>query len=400
MACCQADAPNLPAAQPLELADIFRQFGNELPPLSPEQRKAVRDIISCRTEELGGHIYQCDHCGHLQDLYNACRNRNCPKCQNLDQAKWLQARQQELLPVQYFHVVFTIPDELKAIFLANKTACYNLLFAAVAETLKEVALNPDLLGARIGFTAVLHSWTQTLLFHPHLHCIVPGGGLSSTNDQWVSAKPEYLLPVQVLSVVFRGKLLDKLEKAASQGKIGLAGADINDLLQQAARHSWVVYCKPPFAGPQQVLRYLSRYINQIAICNQRLVALNGRQVTFRYKDRADSGKTKLMSLDAAEFLRRFLMHVVPKGLVRIRYYGLLANGVKKDNLALCRQLLSVTDESVQPEPASNTWQELLLELTGVDATLCPSCRIGHMKPKHEFIARQTPWALRSRATSP
>ncbi len=400
MACCQAGAPHLPAAQALELADIFRRFGDELPLLSSEQRKAVRDIISCRTEELGGHIYQCDHCGHLQQLYNACRNRNCPKCQNLDQARWQQSRQQELLPVQYFHVVFTIPDELKAIFLANKTACYNLLFAAVAETLKQVALNPDHLGARIGFMAVLHSWTQTLLFHPHLHCIVPGGGLNSTNDQWVSAKPGFLLPVQVLSLVFRGKLLDKLQQAASQGKIGLAGANLDTLLQQAARHSWVVYCKPPFAGPQQVLRYLSRYTNQIAIGNRRLVALDGRQVIFRYKDRADSGKTKLMSLDAAEFLRRFLLHVVPNGLVRIRYYGLLANGVKKDNLALCRQLLSVTDESVEPGPGDDTWQELLLRLTGFDATLCPSCRVGRMKPKHQLIALRTPWSLRSRATSP
>ena len=400
MACCQAAAPRLPAAQPPELADIFRRFGNELPLLSSEQRKAVHDIMRCRTEALGGHIYQCDHCGHLQQLYNACRNRNCPKCQNLDQARWLQARQQELLPVQYFHAVFTIPDELKAIFLANKTACYNLLFAAVAETLKEVALNPELLGARIGFMAVLHSWTQTLLFHPHLHCIVPGGGLNSTNDQWVSTKPGFLLPVQVLSLVFRGKLLDKLQQAASQGKIGLAGTDLDTLLQQAARHSWVVYCRPPFAGPQQVLRYLSRYTNQIAIGNQRLVALDGRQVTFRYKDRADSGKTKLMSLDAAEFLCRFLLHVVPNGLVRIRYYGLLANAVKKDNLALCRQLLSVTDESVDPGPGDDTWQELLLQLTGFDATLCPSCRVGHMKLKHELIASQTPWAWRSRATSP
>ena len=300
----------------------------------------------------------------------------------------------------HFHVVFTIPDEIKAIFLANKTACYNLLFAAVAETLKQVALNPDLLGARIGFMAVLHSWTQTLLFHPHLHCIVPGGGLNSTNDQWVSTKPGFLLPVQVLSLVFRGKLLDKLQQAASQGKIGLAGTDLDTLLQQAARHSWVVYCRPPFAGPQQVLRYLSRYTNQIAIGNQRLVALDGRQVTFRYKDRADSGKTKLMSLDAAEFLCRFLLHVVPNGLVRIRYYGLLANAVKKDNLALCRQLLSVTDESVDPGPGDDTWQELLLQLTGFDATLCPSCRVGHMKLKHELIASQTPWAWRSRATSP
>ena len=400
MACCQAAEPHLPAAQPLELADIFRPFGDELPLLSPEQRKAVHDIMRCRTEVLGGHIYQCDQCGHLQELYNACRNRNCPKCQNLDQARWLQARQQELLPVQYFHVVFTIPDEIKAIFLANKTACYNLLFAAVAETLKQVALNPDLLGARIGFMAVLHSWTQTLLFHPHLHCIVPGGGLNSTNDQWVSTKPGFLLPVQVLSLVFRGKLLDKLQQAASQGKIGLAGTDLDTLLQQAARHSWVVYCRPPFAGPQQVLRYLSRYTNQIAIGNQRLVALDGRQVTFRYKDRADSGKTKLMSLDAAEFLCRFLLHVVPNGLVRIRYYGLLANAVKKDNLALCRQLLSVTDESVDPGPGDDTWQELLLQLTGFDATLCPSCRVGHMKLKHELIASQTPWAWRSRATSP
>lgn len=314
MGCCQTAAPIGEAARPLELADIFRRFRDELPALTSEQQKAVRDITSCRTEVLGGHVHQCDHCGHRQEVYNSCRNRHCPKCQNLEQARWLEARQAELLPVEYFHVVFTVPDVLKAIFLGNKSACYKLLFAAVSETLKEVALNPDHLGARIGFIAVLHTWTQKLHFHPHVHCIVPGGGLNPEGSQWVSAKPGFLLPVSVLKLVFRGKLLDKLEKAVRQGEVRFAHGDAATLLQQAARKSWVIYSKPPFAGPGQVLRYLGRYTHRVAISNDRLVQMCGRQVTFRHKDRTDGNKTKLLTLDAVEFLRRFLVHVGAQGI--------------------------------------------------------------------------------------
>jgi hypothetical protein len=407
MGCCQAVEPQRVAAHKLELADIFRRARDELPALTGDQHKAVRDIINCRTEVLGGHVYQCDHCGHRQEVHNSCRNRHCPKCQSLEQARWLQARQAELLPVEYFHVVFTVPDELKALFLVNAAACYKLLFAAVAETLKEVALNPDHLGAQIGFIAVLHTWTQTLLFHPHIHCIVPGGGLAPDGTRWVSAKPRFLLPVRVLSLVFRGKLLDKLEKAVHRDDVRVPNKDATTLLQQAARKSWVVYSKPPFAGPDQVLRYLGRYTHRTAISNDRLVQMNnGRQVTFRYKDRADGNKTKLLTLDAVEFLRRFLLHVLPSGFVSIRYYGLLANGIKQQRIASCLQLLGATDEAAPPNQAappdstSETWQQLLERLTGIDVTRCPACNTGHMAPKYRIPATRRPWCLRGRATSP
>lgn len=338
MECCQAVAPVRQATRSLELADIFRQFKDELPTLASEQHKAVRDIISCRTMVLGGHVYQCDHCGHKQEVYNSCRNRHCPKCQSLEQARWLEARQTELLPVEYFHVVFTISDKLNGIFLSNKSTCYKLLFAAVAEKLKEVALNPKHLGAQIGFLAVLHTCTQQLLFHPHIHCIIPGGGLNLDSSQWISAKPGYLLPVKVLSLVFRGKLLDKLEYAIDQGKLNVASKDI---LQQAACKSWVVYCKPPFAGPEQVLRYLGRYTYRTAFSNDRLAKISGRQVTFRYKDRADGNKTKLLTLDALDFLKRFLLHVLPGGFFRIRFNGLLSNGKKNGSLGALSYLAKV-----------------------------------------------------------
>lgn len=388
------------AARPLELADIVRQVGDELPTLTAEQDKALRDIVSCRTDALGGHVYQCDQCGHLQMVYHSCRNRHCPKCQNLEQARWLEARQAELLPVEYFHVVFTIPEPLKVLFLCNQATCYPLLFAAVAETLKDVALNPRHLGARIGFIAVLHTWTQTLLYHPHIHCIVPGGGLAPDGSQWVSAKPGFLFPVRVLSLVFRGKLLNKLEKAIIQGEIHVPTMDPTPLLQQAACNSWVVYSKSPFAGPDQVLRYLARYINRTAISNERLVQMTGRQVTFRYKDRADGNKTKRLTLDVVEFLRRFLLHVLPSGFVSIRYYGLLAHGIKKHRIALCLQLLGAPNQAASTDRTAETWQELLERLTGIDITRCPNCNTGHMATKSIIFATARRWDLRGRATSP
>jgi len=293
MPCCQAAAPLAAAQRPLELADIFVQFKDELPALTPEQHKAVRDIIRCRTDALGGHVDQCDQCGHRQQVYHSCRNRHCPKCGSLEQARWLAARQAELLPVEYFHVVFTIPDALKTIFIRNNAACYRLLFAAASETLKEVAQNPDRLGAQIGFITVLHTWTQQLLFHPHIHCIVPGGGLSPDASRWIGAKPGFFLPVRVLSLVFRAKLLDKLSGAITRGELRGIDDDWSNVLRQAAGKSWVVYSKPPFAGPEQVLRYLGRYTHRTALSNDRLVQLNGRQVTLRYRDRSDGNTSKL-----------------------------------------------------------------------------------------------------------
>ncbi len=359
--------------------------------------------MSCRTAELGGHVLACDECGYWTILYNSCRNRHCPKCQSLKQARWLEARQADLLPVEYFHVVFTVPDVLRPVFLAQPKRCYSLLFAAVAETLREVALTPERLGARIGLTAMLHTWTQTLLYHPHIHCIVPGGGLNSERTRWVSCKSGFFLPVGVLSAVFRGKLLEKLEAAVVNGDVESPKGLPARWLEHAAEKKWVVHSKPPFAGPEQVLRYLGRYTHRIALSNHRLVGLEGRNVTFRYKDRSDGDKPKLLTLDAVAFLRRFLLHVVPAGFMRIRHYGFLANSVRRKAIALCRALLTVAepehDGSGEPVPDSETWQELLQRLTGVDVTLCPTCKEGHLV-RVQLVPRATTWSVPGRATSP
>ena len=275
-----ASVATSPARGHVELGDLCRAFGDELS-LSPEHARVVRDIARCRTAALGGHVEACDGCGHEEISYNSCRNRHCPKCGGLEQARWVEARRAELLPVEYFHVVFTIPDVLHSLFLCNQKPAYGLLFAAVAETLKEVALNPARLGAKIGWTAVLHTWTQKLLYHPHLHCIVPGGGLSVDGLRWVSCKPGFLLPVRVLSTVFRGVLLSKLERALEAGNLEAPPGWCSTLLHAAAAKKWTVYAKRPFAGPEQVLTYVGRYTHRVALSNSRLVALVGREVTWR-----------------------------------------------------------------------------------------------------------------------
>lgn len=401
MVCCQADASVGAGGDSPELADLFRQFGPELGALTPEQAYVVRHITNCRTAVMGGHVQQCDHCGHLEQKFHSCRDRHCPKCQGLQQAQWLQARQAELLPVPYFHVVFTIPDELKPLFLANQKTCYSLLFEAVSQTLKEVALNPKHLGARIGFIAVMHSWTQTLLYHPHVHCIVAGGGLDAQGEQWICCRPGFFLPVRVLSLVFRGKLLSKLELALDQGKIRLRSVEPAKLLQQASRHSWVVFSKAPFAGPEQALRYLARYTHRVALSNGRLEALHGRQVTLRYKDRADGNKTKLLTLDAAELLRRFLRHVVPKGLMRIRHYGFLANGVKKKSIALCRELLIDAEQNrKQPVQSGPSAEPERQQIADNNMTRCRACRKGRMMVTEQLAPAPAMWSIPGRATSP
>lgn len=372
------------AARPhLELADLFRAHGDLLGPVSSTQAQAVRAITSCRTAALGGHVYQCERCGHREISYNSCRNRHCPKCGSLDKARWVEARRADVLPVEYHHVVFTVPQELHPVFRADPKRTIDLLFAAVSETLQEVALNPKRLGAKIGFTAVLHTWTQTLLFHPHVHCIVPGGGLSPGGDQWIRAQPGFFLPVKVLSRVFRGKLLSKLETAAEAGRGRLTSDEVLPLLTQASLKKWVVYSKPPVAGADQVIDYLGRYTHRIAISNERIVSLQDGRVTFRWKDRAHANQENLLTLDLGEFLRRFLMHVLPRGLMRIRHYGFLANAVRRREIARCRALLGATTGKPPDDPPNapqlETWQETLLRLTGRDVTLCPKCRQGHLK---------------------
>jgi hypothetical protein len=376
---------------------VCRAHGERLTGLSEQQRRVVAAITSCRTAALGGHLRECDRgCGYAEISYNSCRDRHCPKCQGLERVRWQEARAQDLLPVPYFHVVFTIPDSLHEVFLAHPRVAYGLLFDAVAATLKEVAARN--LGAQIGLIAVLHTWTQTLLYHPHLHCIVPGGGLAPDGSRWISSRKGFFLAVRVLSAVFRGKLLSALENAVAAKKIDAhlaSGVETKCLLRKAARTKWVVYAKRPFAGPEQVLAYLGRYTHKIAISNERVLALEGDQVSFSYKDRADGDRRKQMTLPADAFLRRFLLHVLPAGFVRIRHYGLLANSIRTQRLARCRELLGVHEDPSPPAPRES-WQAMLLRLTGRDVSHCPRCAAGHLRITREI--QPTPRSARPAPT--
>ena len=378
----------------IELADLIRRHGEaflQTHSTSRGQRRVLRAIEQCRTAALGGHLYVCDDCAHQVPVYNSCRNRHCPKCQSLAKAKWLEARQEELLPVTYYHVVFTLPDSLAQLALQNARVIYNLLFRAVSETLLRIAEDPKHLGARIGFFAVLHTWGQTLMLHPHLHCVVPAGGLSLDRSRWIACRPRFFLPVRVLSALFRGLFLHYLKQAYQQDKLQFAGsledlserAAFNRLLKNARKKKWVVYAKRPFGGPQQVLDYLGRYTHRVAISNHRLLALEGGRVTFSWSDYRDSGASKEMSIEAGEFIRRFLLHVLPDGFQKIRYFGFMANRARAANLALCRNLIP---DSVHAAPALEVkdWTERYSQLTGEDITLCPACKRGRLIPRQNL----------------
>jgi hypothetical protein len=318
----------------IEVGDIFRQFGSAYlarygQHLSLRHHRAIRALSICRTSALGGHVANCDHCGAIKICYNSCRNRHCPKCQSLAQWQWVDERQKDLLPVPYFHVVFTLPESLRPLALQNQRVIYNLLFKAASGTLTTLALDPKYLGAQIGVTAVLHTWSQTLIDHPHLHCLVTGGGLSEDDIEWVHTRKDFFLPVQVLASLFKGKFLSFLKQAYEQNQLIFNG-QITSLAQPTAfkhflnglyQKGWIVYCKPPFASPKQVIDYLGRYTHRIAISNERIISLDKDQVTFSYRDRADGNKKKRMTLSAFEFIRRFLMHILPDGFVKIRHYG-------------------------------------------------------------------------------
>lgn len=367
----------------LEVADLFRQFGPQFRaqhPLPRQHLRVMSAIEQCRTPAMGGQLYRCDQCGEERIVYHSCRNRHCPKCQSLDKERWLEQRRGELLPVPYFHIVFTLPEEINPLALANPRPIYDLLFRSASETLLEVAADPRHLGARIGVLAVLHTWSQRLTFHPHLHCIVPGGGLSPDRTRWIGSRPDFFLPVRVLGRVFRGKFLHYLRAARRAGDLRFVGpaeplasvAAFEALVDQLYGQEWVVYCKPPFGGPEQVVQYLGRYTHRVAISNHRLVRLDGEHVVFTWKDYADDSRVKEMSLPAEEFIRRFLLHVLPEGFVRIRYYGVLACRHRKEELALCRKLLGEAPED-SAAPSRVEWQELLQRLTGLDPLLCPGC---------------------------
>jgi hypothetical protein len=373
----------------LEVAEIFRQHGpayRQSHRLPRNHLRAMRAIEVCRTAALGGHRDQCDHCGHLEISYNSCRNRHCPKCQTLRKEKWIEARGEDLLPIEYFHVVFTLPSELNPLVLMNRKILYDLLFRAASETLVELAQDPKHLGATVGIIGILHTWGQNLRDHPHLHCIVTGGGLSADRGRWVSCRKGFFLPVRVLSSLFRGKFLDLLKEAFQSGQLVFPGClsqlkdpgDFETFRRPLYRKKWVVYCKPPFAGAQGVLQYLGRYTHRIAISNNRLLAIRDGQVSFLWRDYADHNRQKIMLLKTEEFIRRFLLHVLPARFVRIRHFGLLANRNRKDNLSVCRQILGgakpVAKEDVKPE----TWQEQLLRICSIDVLSCPVCKKGKM----------------------
>jgi predicted Zn-ribbon and HTH transcriptional regulator len=365
-----------------ELADIFRNYGDEYRqhhalPLS--HLRVMRAVERCRTAALGGHLQQCDACGFEHPAYNSCRNRHCPKCQSLAKARWLEKQKSELLPVGYFHLVFTLPHELNRLILVNKKPLINILFQAVSETLLEFAQTH--LKAILGITAVLHTWDQTLLDHFHLHCLVPAGALSFDQKRWSPARKNFLFPVTALSIVFRGKFLDLLKNASAANKLLLVGQSaclanpvaFKLLVNALRKNPWIVYAKKPFGSPVHVLDYLGRYTHRVALSNERILSAHNGEVTFSYRDRKNHNRKKTMTLDAHEFIRRFLLHVIPKGLMRVRHFGFLANR-SKQRLSTCRQLLGLLP--ALPKPPQRSTHELMLALTGIDLTRCPRCRKG------------------------
>jgi hypothetical protein len=373
----------------LEVADVFRkheggflaQWGRVL---SPQQRKAFVAIRDCRTAVLGGHVDQCDKCGHRVISYNSCRNRHCPKCQAASRAKWLAEREAELLPTAYFHVVFTLPQKIGGLAFQNAREVYRILFRSVSETLLTIAADPRHLGAAIGFLAVLHTWGQNLHLHPHLHCVVPGGGLRPDGARWTRCRESFFLPVRVLSRLFRKKFLIYLKKAFRDGQLRFYGemaglakpAAFEALCREAGKIEWVVYAKPPFGGPVHVLKYLARYTHRVAISNRRLLSMEDGRVTFEWKDYAGGNQTKTLTLDAVEFIRRFLLHVLPDGFVRIRHFGFLANRVRQEKLERCRSLLAaapaLTDTSIIAYRDGMAAEQ--------ERTRCPACKTGKMIP--------------------
>jgi hypothetical protein len=377
----------------LEVADVFRRYGEAYreqhgASMSTGQRRVMTAIEVCRTAVLGGHLERCDQCGHERNAYNSCADRHCPKCQSLARARWIENRKAELLDVPYFHVVFTVPEEIAAIALQNKKVVYGILFRSTAETLRTIAADPKHLGAEIGFFAVLHTWGQNLLHHPHLHCVVPGGGPSPDGDRWISCRPDFFLSVRVLSRLFRRLFLESLQKAFDSGKLRFLGK-LEPLKESSVftRHlaatkerEWVVYAKRPFAGPEQVLDYVGRYTHRVAISNNRLLDIENGQVRFQWKDYRGGDQVKTMTLTAEEFIRRFLLHVLPNGFRRIRYYGFLGNRHRQEKLALCRRLLGMqapAQTRIEATPETD-YLGRYEDLTGRSLRQCPQCQQGNM----------------------
>jgi len=374
----------------LEVADIFRAHGETYlashgAATLPQQRKVLRRIAACRTDALGAHLLHCDRCGHEEISYNSCRDRHCPKCQASQAAEWLNGRVADLLPVpEYFHVVFTLPAELAPLALQNKAIVYGLLFKAAWETLSEVAADPKHLGGQIGCHMILHTWGQNLQAHPHVHCVIPGGALAPDRSRWIPCRLGFFLPVAVLSRLFRGKCLALMKAAFREGRLSFHGqlqalADPEaffGLLSSLRDKKWIVYSKPPFAGPEVVLKYLARYTHRVAISNSRLVSFEDDKVAFRWKDYSDGDREKTMTLDAEEFIRRFLLHVLPRGFVRIRHYGFLCNRSRKTLVPLCRALLG--QEPISHDAPPQQPREQQDDPPHSKHIRCPVCNSGRM----------------------
>lgn len=366
----------------VEVAHIFHRYGPDYRsahPLPVNRLRVMHAIEACRTAELGGHVDECGHCGTKLISYNSCRNRHCPKCQFLKKERWIEDRGKDLLPIPYFHVVFTIPDLLNPLVLRNQEVLYAALFKAVSETLTELSEDPKRLGAEIGFISILHTWGQNLMDHPHIHNVVTGGGLARDGSGWRSCKHGFFLPVKVMSKLFRGKFIACLKKLRAENKLVYPGAVSyleqprawDALISDLYKKKWVVYSKPPFDGTKGVLEYLGRYTHRIAISNHRIVKVDDGCVSFRWRDYADNNKTKVMTVTAHEFIRRFLLHVLPDRFVKIRHYGLLGNRCRRMKLDRCRESLACS--SKQPEEKTESWQETLFRLTGIDVGRCPAC---------------------------
>jgi len=397
---CERESSGSPRPA-LDIADIIRAHGQtlrKLYPLTTEQTAALRDIQRCRTAALGGHLDVCSHCGWSQPSYNSCRNRSCPKCQSLRQAAWVESRVARTLPTHHFHTVFTLPAELRPLAKLHPAFVYKQLFDCASATLLELGRDPKRLGGQLGITIVLHTWARDLSLHPHVHCIVTGGGLTEDGSQWKSARRDFLFPIAVMRTLFKGKIVDAITKANAQGELNrppwLGSTELRRLMRKLYRRKWVVYCKRPFGGPEQVIRYLGQYTHRVAISNRRLVAIDERGVTFRTRD----GHTA--TLEPVEFLRRFVNHVLPPRFVKIRHYGLLATGKAKERWQLAAKLLKPTKpcplaNNTEPEHAredSDNWQSVLRELTGIDLRRCPQCGEMAVQRKPLPAPRAPPFA--------
>jgi hypothetical protein len=386
-----------------EVQDIFNlyspKFLESYNP-SPQQSKAMKDIGNCRSAALGGHMDVCDECGFIHISYNSCRNRHCPKCQALKREQWLLNREQELLDVGYFHIVFTIPDFLNDLAIRNQEIIYNILFRTATESLQQLAADPKYLGANIGVLSVLHTWSQTMLEHPHIHCIVPAGGLSFNGLRWINSSKKFFIPVKALSRKFRGKLLYFLKNSWRNGELKFPGkiaylenpTNFYALIDHLFRMDWVVYSKEPFASAVHVLRYLGRYTFRVCISNYRIISSNNEMVTFKYRDYRDNNKEKLMTITAIEFIRRFLLHILPPRFIKIRYYGLFSNRIRKIKISLCQKLLNT---KIKPLPKLSKL-ELIVEIFGFDPSICPVC--GGPMQRRDFIPSHAPPSIISLKT--